>query len=184
MNKTSKIVIGILSFVLLVVLFLLWDQYRIREIEDQRLREMTKLMQSHEPVNTEPEPAAPVNLTPVNDDSNAEEKLQPVPTPPPEDVKPSPVQVGANAKATVSRQAPGLFQQELNKVTDGSTYSYVSIKFQGEPFRENDTVSYPVTLRFKINGTNVYYNCESTEISYDLRNGKVEAYVPEACFIP
>lgn len=185
MNKTSKIIITILSVILLIVLFLLWDQHRIRQVEEERLREMTKLMQTHEPINTEPKDVPPTELNPVNDDNSTEQKPQPTPNlPPKEEVKPSPVQIGANAKATVSRQAPGAFQQELNKVADGSTYSYVSIKFQGEPFRENDTVSYPVTLRFKINGTNVYYNCESTEISYDLRNGKVEAYVPEACFIP
>lgn len=87
-------------------------------------------------------------------------------------------------KDIVSRQALRLFQQELNKVAGGATYQYDSIKFRGEPWQENDTFSYPVTLRFKINGTDVYYNCESTEIGYDQSNGTVEAYVPDACFIP
>ncbi|WP_312105829.1 hypothetical protein [Acinetobacter venetianus] len=87
-------------------------------------------------------------------------------------------------KDIVSRQAPRAFQQELNKVAGGSTYQYDSIKFRGEPWQENNTFSYPVTLRFRINGTDVYYNCESTEIGYDQSNGTVEAYIPDACFIP
>lgn len=177
MNNTSKAIISILAIILCGIGYLLYAQHQENKEYKTKIFEMMEQRKKAEATVEDAAPE-PVKLVPVSSETNQPEPSHivepPVPT----------VDDGVKAKNAVAKQAAFVFQKELRKVTNDNTYKYDSIKFQGEPFNENSTLSFPVTLRFKINGTGVYYSCESAEIQYDLNNGMVEGYIPDACFIP
>ena len=188
MNKTAKIIIGVLSFILLVVLFLMWDQHRINQINVEKMK-VTPTTNTQ--AASEPEVASASEVVVLAEDkepietaqvSNGDDLSPPNPhyteKPKPKNQEMNYVDLG---KSAIEVDGPNMLQELLDHnypdtfmVTQVSSPSYVE--------QDSKTVYYVWNIRFKDKKDGRIYGCDVNYIQFDKKTLNPKFGLTNECF--
>jgi len=190
MNKTAKIIIGVLSFILLVVLFLMWDQHRVNQINAEKMK-VTPVTET--PTVPTPEATAASEVVVLAEDKEPIETAQVSnvngddlsPPNPPYTENPKPKNQEMNyvdlGKSAIEVDGPNMLQELLDHnypdtfmVTQVSSPSYVE--------QDSKTVYYVWNIRFKDKKDGRIYGCDVNYIQFDKKTLNPKFGLTNECF--
>lgn len=175
MNKTAKIIIGVLSFILLVVLFLMWDQHRINQINVEKMK-VTPTTNTQAASEPEVAPASEVVVL-------AEDK-EPIETAQVSNAEPTQI-----TKDAVEEYIFHIGFTELQStLDDASPNEYVVRSVNNIKFKRFDKVNnlyiYTWNIRMEEKATGQMVGCNDTEVTFQVDNSHVGTAFKPSCLNP